>query len=535
MSVVVSLFLCSYAQPYSSPISLQERVNNSDFVLEGKVVSKFSFWNDKHTNIYTSNTLDIYKIFKGNLNPSEVALITKGGLVGTELEIVTDALELNVGDIGIFFCKFLNNGATEGEGVTLKPFGDEQGFIRYDLKKDVAMDGFRSYKHITNSLYSEIIKITGEDYREIKALYSSSLSRYSALSTLTITSFEPSSVPAGTAHKLTIYGSGFGSSQGSGVVWFRNADNGGWSLIAHGVGSPAYRSWTDTEIILYLPDNAGTGPIEVENDMGQRAESAMTLDVPFAISEPIYYAGEARTPLVGNYNGNGGYTFWMNTEFYADSGARNTALAAISKFICETGVNWESGETTTVNASIRDGINALRFSTSGELGSGTLGRTSTYYSTNMYGTRSYLEEIDIVFNIDTNWYFGDGNPPSTLYDFQSVVLHELGHAILLGHVNDYNDLMYYAIGRGEIKRELNKNLKDGVDYVLDYSEANLTLSMIRARMVACPSLEDVIVLLQLLTGLDVDNPCPFQDYDCEKGLGLKEAAYMLQKVSGLRE
>lgn len=147
-SVVISLFLCSFADPYSYPISLQERVDNAEFILEGKVVSQFSFWNNKHTNIYASNTIEIYKVFKGNLNPSEVALITKGGLVGTELEIVTDALELRVGDIGMFFCSYFNNGNPSGELLTLRPFGDEQGFIKYDLKKDIATDGFRSYSRI---------------------------------------------------------------------------------------------------------------------------------------------------------------------------------------------------------------------------------------------------------------------------------------------------------------------------------------------------------------------------------------------------
>jgi hypothetical protein len=42
------------------------------------------------------------------------------------------------------------------------------------------------------------------------------------------------------------------------------------------------------------------------------------------------------------------------------------------------------------------------------------------------------ERPDMIaeFNKDINWYFGtDGNTPSMMYDFVSVVLHEIGHGL----------------------------------------------------------------------------------------------------------
>jgi hypothetical protein len=534
-SIVISLFLYSHVHPYSYPISLQERVDNAAFIFEGKVVSKFSFWNEKHTNIYTSNTIEIYKLFKGDLNSSEVQLITRGGHVGTEFEIVSDVLRLNVGDIGMFLCKVVNAGMPKGELLRLRAYGGEQGFIRYDILDNVATDGFRTFKNIPDTLYSEIISFTGENYRQIKAIEFLSYSEYAPLSATSITDFNPKSVPAGTGEQLTIYGSGFGNDQGSGVVWFRNADRGGLSLTAFAPGWPAYLSWSDTEIILHLSDSAGTGPLIVENDSEERVESDETLNVPFAIIGNWFYGGSAILPLLSNYNGKGGYTFQMNTEFAANSDAGDTVLNAINKYKCETGANWENGETTTVDENIRDGVNVIRFSNSGELGGWTLGSTTSRFNINIYGSRVYLVEIDMVFNSDTDWYLGEGSPGPDQIDFQSVVLHEFGHAIMLGHVNDSNELMYYALGSGGIRRELSDNLRDGVNYVLDYSEAKLTSPMIRARLIECPTLADVINVLKVLAGLDVDDPCPFTDYDCESGIGLKEAAYMLQKMVGLRE
>ena len=36
-------------------------------IAEGKVIEKKSFWNNEHTMIYTANTIEVYKLFKGNL------------------------------------------------------------------------------------------------------------------------------------------------------------------------------------------------------------------------------------------------------------------------------------------------------------------------------------------------------------------------------------------------------------------------------------------------------------------------------------
>ena len=48
-------------------------------------------------------------------------------------------------------------------------------------------------------------------------------------------------------------------------------------------------------------------------------------------------------------------------------------------------------------------------------------------------------DIKASFNSDfTPWYLGtDGNTPSTKYDFETVVLHELGHG--LGFLSTYTD------------------------------------------------------------------------------------------------
>ena len=49
------------------PLSLEQRVINSDVVFEGKVLSKSASWDENRRHIYTSNLISVYKVFKGEL------------------------------------------------------------------------------------------------------------------------------------------------------------------------------------------------------------------------------------------------------------------------------------------------------------------------------------------------------------------------------------------------------------------------------------------------------------------------------------
>ena len=81
---------------------------------------------------------------------------------------------------------------------------------------------------------------------------------------------------------------------------------------------------------------------------------------------------------------------------------------------------------------------------------GVLGITYSYYSSCATGYW-YLNEIDMNL-LDTNlWNFDSINVASNLFDFESVVLHELGHAHQLSHVINPNNIMHYSIKRGDNK------------------------------------------------------------------------------------
>ena len=70
--LIASLFLtvCSstiFAQNLMREIPLKQQIENSSLVLEGKVIAKESFMGSNN-NIYTVNTLEVYKVFQRRRN-----------------------------------------------------------------------------------------------------------------------------------------------------------------------------------------------------------------------------------------------------------------------------------------------------------------------------------------------------------------------------------------------------------------------------------------------------------------------------------
>lgn len=66
---------------------------------------------------------------------------------------------------------------------------------------------------------------------------------------------------------------------------------------------------------------------------------------------------------------------------------------------------------------------------------------------------SKVLEFDITFDISNQ--FAIGSSPFA-YDIQSVIVHEIGHVVGLGHVGTTSEVMFLSINEGEIDRKLGK-------------------------------------------------------------------------------
>ncbi|MBL0174996.1 MAG: matrixin family metalloprotease [Ignavibacteria bacterium] len=471
-------------------VPLQDRVKNSTLIVEGRVVDQFSFWNPQRTLIYTSNLVTLFKVFRGSVTHTEIEVITEGGTVDDFAQHLTETLSLSVGQTGMFFLEATavqTSGRAVNSGVRAQVYASMQGFVQYEQDGSAA-DPFAQYPSYATDLYERIIRITGEQYRVIAPLLwlNGSTGRVKGGGAIqavpTFTSITPSSRSGGSDSSITIAGTNFNSPRGTGKVSFKNADDGGATWISP--LNPQYISWSGTSISLEVPSNAGTGTIRVINSTPDTATSAATLTVPYAVLNATFYGTPRPTRFV-DINGMGGMTWRMYTGFNSNAAARASFLRAMTSWRCGatygSGVHWDLGPTTSIDAAAYDGVNVIRFDVGSELPTGVLGRCSSYWSLATCGgtdSTTYVTELDIVFDSGTSWNYSTGAPGGSQYDFESVAVHELGHGHQLAHVINASAIMNYSIASGTSKRTLSN---------LDTAAANSVLRRSFAASTCGPS------------------------------------------------
>jgi hypothetical protein len=169
ISITLLLFGFNTAFAQLIPISLEQRIDSATTILEGKVISQTSYWDEAKTHIYTSNIVEVYKVFKGQLTAKQVEIITRGGIVGDRMERVSHMLELNIGDTGVFTAiRNTTRLTTKAQLTKLKAYAGAQGFIQYDLTKGTAKDVFSEYKNISKEVYLKIAVQTKSDVKTIQ-------------------------------------------------------------------------------------------------------------------------------------------------------------------------------------------------------------------------------------------------------------------------------------------------------------------------------------------------------------------------------
>ncbi|WP_418602279.1 T9SS type A sorting domain-containing protein [Hwangdonia sp.] len=464
--VFTMLFFLSFtsklqAQGALIEMPLNDQIENTQLIVEGKVIAQKSFWNTDYTNIFTSNTIEVYKVFKGDA-PGQIELITKGGWVGDMGETVTPSLQVKPGETGVFFLYDSKTELVNSISTLQKynPYSGAQAFYKYNTQSNTVNNVFKSFKGIEDNFYTSITSKTKTNYKELasKSFKPKANSASKAKGpTIEITGVSPTTITAGTYSVLTITGNDFGATMGK--VYFQDANSVSGQITAL---DTQIVSWTNTEVQVQVPGDAGTGSIQVEDAEPTPNKSNFSglafITVPYAQITILSGGFEYQTQHVDT-NGSGGYTWQMFTDFDANAAAKASFLRAFDTWRCETGVNWDIGATTMVNSQQRDGTNIIRFDVGSELEASTLGVCYTYPSTCSSTGTTYVivDELDIVFNDDTNWEYGTKPAVSPKTDFESVAVHELGHGHQLGHVINSSAIMHRSIGAGQNNRTLSSD------------------------------------------------------------------------------
>jgi hypothetical protein len=454
------------------PLSAPERVRAASLIVEAEVLDARGEWDASHGHIFTRQRLRVFRVLKGTLaDTAALALLTEGGQVDLARQELTNTLgPLPVGQQGIFF---LVTAPWAGVAPAYTAYASSQGVITYDLAHSTAAEPAHLYINLaeasqqTAQLSGRAPQVLRANPRLLAAAKRAALKTATTNSTQqaqapVITTFSPTQTTAGTGAVLTIRGSGFGSSRGTGGVDFRNADDGGATTTR--ALDRDYLSWTDTQIQVRVPSlasnghPAGTGTVGVTAGDGTSTTSAATLTIIYALTNVDNTAGTfTDRPNHIAANATGGLTFRFSPNFSSNAAAGAAWLRGLTQWRCATGINWELGANVASNAIASDQNNVIAFD-DGTLPARVLGRTTSYYL-GCYNAQGevifYVSEIDQQFASALPFQFGPGLAGAGQYDFESVAVHELGHAQQLTHLIRPGAIMHYGVAAGANLRTLN--------------------------------------------------------------------------------
>ena len=495
-AVILALFLLlfstqSFAQCMTYPVSLEAREVGATHIVLGKLIEQHSYWDAEHMQIFTLNRIEVTAWLKGHRSDKEVGVITVGGVVDNWAQISHPSLHLEPWNEYVLFLqgneREIDDRAlrkTEPNLLQALTYADAQGALT--KQSGIFHDLHSEPEQTEASLLQRIYALTKERARTPEGFPFSAREGdtfplknwrpgiagqhhpgHSEKGIDAISNFSPNPTNAGTlnpADYITVNGSGFGAVAGS--VFYSNADDGGATFTSSGTPSDNL-IWTPTQVQNKPAERAGTGPIQI-NGM----TSAASLTVNYAhLSVDNTFAGHAQTERQ-NYklvdkNAAGGYTFTYNTTFAANTFASDAFLRALNTWRCETLVNFElAGSTTPVAAVGSDGVNVVFFNAA--LPIGVLGRANSLITAsatgacNQFNTVWWADEIDIEFKTNPpagccGWNFGPGASAFNEFDFESVAVHELGHAHGLGHIISFGEVMHFALANGVDARSLSVN------------------------------------------------------------------------------
>jgi hypothetical protein len=286
------------------------------------------------------------------------------------------------------------------------------------------------------------------------------------MSSINITDFTPI-INAGTNAKsvppsssiMYIRGTGFGNKRDS--IQVSNANGPG--MVALDSSDILY--WSNNLIKVRMPGvlikdkwgTPGTGPFKVFNACGESVSSA-DLTINYSIENGSGGADKVRPNIVMSQDT---ASIWWRCDTSVWNNPR--ALACVKKAIktwnCYTGVNWKlSPNTIMLETTKHDSISVIYFSNSGSNFETryTLMQTQPWILPNCLNAEhdsvAFYNEADIQLRRDKyittgkHWsYDMTYGVADTSHDsnyFYDAILHELGHAHGLNHINDSLSLMF---------------------------------------------------------------------------------------------
>lgn len=463
---------------------ITERTEGSSLIVEGIVVDQEAFSDPQTQFIYTRHYIQPTKLLKGQTESALLELVTLGGVLEDQAMQVSGALELQEGASGIFMLDTYRGShiaGTRSNSNIYRPVAGKAGFISYRPDGEQAYDGNKLYNH-RQEVYGIFERLTGKAYHEVGDISFPSEDR----SSMMIQDIFPTVANAGASDTVYISGVGFGEVPGT--LFFANADNGGQGYTSTFPWHIA--SWSDSLIQVQVPHKAGTGGLIVLGSAGI-AFSQENVEVQFAHTNLVSSGNFFQPQLIDDGDDeDGGYRFSLShnndnngTPVAEVEGALEALVRAASAWQDSVAAPIYIGAdcpTTDLQqpSGSDDGVNLITFDSDAwdldvEVSPYALAVTISRYA-RCEDSEWEVADIDIIIRRDgegINWYFGEAAyPADNELDFQSVMVHELGHALQLQHVVDEQAVMHYSTTFGRVSRHLGtEDDIAGANYVLEHS------------------------------------------------------------------
>lgn len=439
--------------------TINQLINSTEVVVKGKVIEKHCFWYNQN-DIYTKHTIEVEQ--SSNNNTSKIYVITEGGTVDDITFKVYGLPNLSLQSQGVFFLK-------KNDAIAHK---------RYN---SYSLTDFATYNEFTKTIQNAgSIETLNNFNKMLKAKHNASFQFNINTTTsaktkqLSITGISPLTVATGRDDVLTIDGAGFGNLAGDAKVSMRSAGS---------LNSSAYEdvdlanilSWTNNKIKFIVQgdeltdSNSGlaSGSVRITNESGDIITSTQTVKVIY--NKKVFN----KVPIsLRSKDLDGKIAIYVERQLIYD-GALPAIENALKTWNCSTGSNFVYTGVVDDVCKKYDGLNVICYDAA--ITNTTLGSTRVVSrNCSSIGLADQLD-ADIRINPNINWCFTDDIEHSQFH-FESVILHELGHAFMLGHVLNELDVMYPILYNSLIKSDLtNNDIAGGLD-VMSISTTENTCS-----------------------------------------------------------
>lgn len=231
-------------------------------------------------------------------------------------------------------------------------------------------------------------------------------------------------------------------------------------------------SWSEDTIVVRVPSlnedgnvktYAGTGPLLIWNTQDTCfSYSTQNLYIPFCVTNlsNFYVATQTRESIltkIEDTNGEGGYDLYFGDNILTIDSVEQSFERALNSWRCTTGVNMVIKPKNEIadlsKASLIDMDITLPTGVTTTLAETF--RTPEKCNDNTHSTQPKFEMLFSKYfkrptdptSIEINWHTSEAPMDSSMdtlpnRDFQTVALHELGHASILLHTNNTDNVMY---------------------------------------------------------------------------------------------